>query len=850
MVPLLSYSCVSFVAVRQEHGIYLSSNQGMCQFQLQTNTTLRLLFTPIDSIHLKKKESVLSQAGLHWGISSKNTKPVVLPSSTLLRHSVCLGASGSGKTVACKVLCEEMLLQGVPVIALDPQGDIASMLLPPEASDEGGDETDSSQQEKGLQFQEQVEVVVWTPGSESGIPLSLDPLRLEQLPQQPQERVRTLSTIAAHLSALLGYASDSNDGQFAAAYLDLVLQFLDEHEIQVDGLAGLRDFLHELPEELETQADQLIKPGKREEIGRKLALLSVGARRLLFHLGVPIRIDTLLGLDNTASYDSKTGKRQTRLSVVYLNSLHSQEEKEFFVGQLTQSLYDWMLEHPSPTPQALFYIDEVAPFLPPVRKPACKDTLKLLFKQARKYGVCCLIASQNPGDIDYLALSQFSTWALGRMMVSQDIKKVERILRSLCPEDAGSIADQLPRLEPRQFLLVCPDQFEEVVPMQVRWLYTPHETLDEDRIGSLIPDEQRRRLGVPGSLPKKVVKEPVVEEREEPREETRVELSISKAKVDKPKPAKETKERKKPKPSNPSSESSSIETLVEEAEVDELPRAEDIYPDEAFEVPQELSPPSNHEVVLLQLMQEYPGAYSVKELTHETALTENVVRRNIQRLEERKLVVSVKVGRSRVYWIPEHRFAPTAGVNRPILTAAPRANRERAYQLARKASDTALFGLYRKETVEGPVLEYLPLWRVVVWMERETKKLWRQVKESTEHPVYFHGVTGDLLLHDDVQQFVFVERSVEDGWLKNPLGSEQWMSQVPSRLGYSRRRMQELKSPKAIQSRCKRLLGLPIRHIRLVAIPYWRFSLCRADGTTRPYCVDALSGRPLLLPIT
>src|SRR5207302_1100172 len=83
---------------------------------------------------------------------------------------------------------------------------------------------------------------------------------------------------------------------------------------------------------------------------------------------------------------------------IYLNTLGSEREKQFFVGQLAQAVYRWMLRHPSPTPQALFYIDEVAPYLPPVRKPVCKDALALLFRQARKYGVCCLAATQSPGD--------------------------------------------------------------------------------------------------------------------------------------------------------------------------------------------------------------------------------------------------------------------------------------------------------------------------------------------------------------------------------------------------------------------------------------------------------------------
>ena len=40
------------------------------------------------------------------------------------------GSTGSGKTVLSKVVIEEAAVEGIPVIAFDPQGDIASLMLP------------------------------------------------------------------------------------------------------------------------------------------------------------------------------------------------------------------------------------------------------------------------------------------------------------------------------------------------------------------------------------------------------------------------------------------------------------------------------------------------------------------------------------------------------------------------------------------------------------------------------------------------------------------------------------------------------------------------------------------------
>ena len=52
-----------------------------------------------------------------------------LSTKVLQRDFACFGSSGSGKTVACKVMIEELARNGIPVIAFDPQGDIASLAI-------------------------------------------------------------------------------------------------------------------------------------------------------------------------------------------------------------------------------------------------------------------------------------------------------------------------------------------------------------------------------------------------------------------------------------------------------------------------------------------------------------------------------------------------------------------------------------------------------------------------------------------------------------------------------------------------------------------------------------------------
>ena len=55
--------------------------------------------------------------------------PILYDSCDLVTHAVCVGMTGSGKTGLCLSLIEEAAIDGVPVIAIDPKGDLGNLLL-------------------------------------------------------------------------------------------------------------------------------------------------------------------------------------------------------------------------------------------------------------------------------------------------------------------------------------------------------------------------------------------------------------------------------------------------------------------------------------------------------------------------------------------------------------------------------------------------------------------------------------------------------------------------------------------------------------------------------------------------
>ena len=64
--------------------------------------------------------------------------PVLYDSRDLVTHAVCVGMTGSGKTGLCLSLIEEAAIDGVPVIAIDPKGDLGNLLLTFPTLDRGG----------------------------------------------------------------------------------------------------------------------------------------------------------------------------------------------------------------------------------------------------------------------------------------------------------------------------------------------------------------------------------------------------------------------------------------------------------------------------------------------------------------------------------------------------------------------------------------------------------------------------------------------------------------------------------------------------------------------------------------
>jgi hypothetical protein len=141
----------------------------------------------------------------------------------------------------------------------------------------------------------------------------------------------------------------------------------------------------------------------------------------------------------------------TIVSVAHLDD----DERALVLGVLLEEVLSWIRSLPgSQALRALVVFDEVYGFLPPhPASPPTKKPLVALMKQARAFGVGVLIATQNPMDLDYRALSNAGLWCIGRLQTDADRTRVVEGMKLAQGDDHLDYDGLLRQLEPRWFLV-------------------------------------------------------------------------------------------------------------------------------------------------------------------------------------------------------------------------------------------------------------------------------------------------------------------------------------------------------------------------------------------------------------
>jgi hypothetical protein len=373
---------------------------------------------------------------------------VLYDSRDLVTHAAIIGMTGSGKTGLAIDLLEEAGIDGVPAIAIDPKGDLGSLLLgfpglsaaeflpwinKDEAARKGlAPGAFAEQQAKawrdGLaawgqdgdrirRFREAVDLAIYTPGSTAGLPLSI--LRSFDAPpaailEDGELFAGRVSTSVSGLLSLVGVEADPVRSRehillstiLSAAWkqgenvpLDELIVRIQKPPVARVGVLDIESFY----------------PSKdRFDLAMRLNGLLAAPGFEAWLEGDPLDVDRLL----------HTPSGKPRISIVSIAHL-GDTERMFFVSLLLNEVLGWMRRQAGTTSlRALIYMDEVAGYLPPVANPPSKIGFMTLLKQARAFGLGTVLATQNPADLDYKALSNIGTWIVGRLQTERDKSKV------------------------------------------------------------------------------------------------------------------------------------------------------------------------------------------------------------------------------------------------------------------------------------------------------------------------------------------------------------------------------------------------------------------------------------------
>ena len=311
-------------------------------------------------------------------------EPFLLDSRDLTTHAVCVGMTGSGKTGLCLAMLEEAAIDGIPVIAIDPKGDVGNLLLsfpsldaasfaPWVSADEAARagvtveahaEREATKWREGLanwgqdgariaKMRAAADFVVYTPGSKAGTPLSV----LSSL-AAPPPAVRDdaevvgdkVSSVVAALLSLLGIDADPLTSR------DHILLSTIVNAAWADGRdLSLSDLIQQIQQPPMTRVgvmelESFYPQNDRFAFATRLNNLLAAPGFAAWLEGEPLDIGSLL-------YNAQGKPKVSIISVAHLDDA----ERMFVVSLILGEIVAWMRTQPGTTSLRAFCLLYTSP---------------------------------------------------------------------------------------------------------------------------------------------------------------------------------------------------------------------------------------------------------------------------------------------------------------------------------------------------------------------------------------------------------------------------------------------------------------------------------------------------------
>lgn len=406
----------------------------------------------------------------------RTDKNVVLSSGDFTTHGVIVGMTGSGKTGLGIVLIEEALSAGIPTLLIDPKGDLTNLCLTfpklaagdfqPWVNEGDANKAGKSVAEyaaeqakswsEGLaswdvdsdriaKLRERAAFTIYTPGSSAGVGLNI--VGSMKAPGKDLDDEIIGDEIEGLVSGLLSLIDIEADPLSSREHILLSNLILNEwsegRSFDLPTLVGMvtKPPIRKLGV---FELDEFFPPKDRTAFAMRLNGLLASPSFGAWMEGPPLDIDKLL----------RTDDNKPRCAIITTAHL-SDQERQFVTTLVLSKLVTWMRKQSGTTDlRMLLYMDEVMGYLPPTAMPPTKKPIMTMMKQARAFGVGVVLATQNPVDVDYKALSNAGTWMIGRLQTERDKQRLlDGMSAAAGGVDIGEVGDTISGLAKREFVL-------------------------------------------------------------------------------------------------------------------------------------------------------------------------------------------------------------------------------------------------------------------------------------------------------------------------------------------------------------------------------------------------------------
>ena len=320
---------------------------------------------------------------------------VRIPLSTLNRHGLIAGATGTGKTKTLQIFAEQLSAKGVPSLVMDVKGDLSGVAAPSHGHPK---------------IDERHETI--------GFPFSADTSPVELLTLSNEPGVRLRATVSEFGPVLFSKILDLNDTQ--AGIVAVVFKYCDDMDLPLLDLKDMKKVLQFITgdgkEEVEAEYGRMSTASIGTIMRKILELEQQGAE--LFFGEKSFDVADLTRVD-------EEGKGV--ISILRLTDIQSKPKLfSTFMLQILAEIYATFPEEGDlEQPKLALFIDE-AHLVFDEASDALMDQIEVIIKLIRSKGVSIFFITQNPTDIPDVVLSQLGL-------------KVQHALRAFTAKDRKAI---------------------------------------------------------------------------------------------------------------------------------------------------------------------------------------------------------------------------------------------------------------------------------------------------------------------------------------------------------------------------------------------------------------------------